>query len=214
MNRFEMAYALVARAKMRRNEIGDHGDPYEEAILKGIVSIELQFILKEVLEHLRSALDYSAIEVVERLTGKKSRRIHFPIIQKNISEEEIRHKVKKALPGVNKEILQLFEMVQKSDWISKLATICNESKHQNLSVVNVDKVNVEIYNKQGIVYTAFRKEDGTSPFKRGLPLTTIIKGKATYVKIDSIDEELLGFLDQCIVGTKEILDNIVKLINT
>ena len=35
--RFEMAEALVEKAKRQRNQIGDHGDPYEEALLTGIV---------------------------------------------------------------------------------------------------------------------------------------------------------------------------------
>lgn len=87
MNRFEMAYALIERSRVRRNEIGDHGDPYEDAILYGFVSMELQIVLKEVLEHLRSALDYTAMEVVERITGKISRRIYFPIISPEASLE-------------------------------------------------------------------------------------------------------------------------------
>lgn len=29
MNKFDMAYALIERAKLRRNEIGNHREPYE-----------------------------------------------------------------------------------------------------------------------------------------------------------------------------------------
>ncbi|WP_339196687.1 hypothetical protein MKY27_17715 [Solibacillus sp. FSL R5-0449] len=214
MNRFDMAYALIKRAKLRRNEIGDHGDPYEEAILYGIVSVEIQIVLKEVLEHLRSALDYTAMEVVERITGKVSRRIYFPIVKSEDSPEEINKKVEKALPGVNKinlEIIKLFESFQYSDWLSKFATVCNESKHQKLSVVAVDNAFVEVYNKQGIEYMSFFRADGQFAFNRGLPLVTIIDGKANYVKIDSIDEELLRFLDDCIKGSEQIIHTIVEV---
>ena len=55
--RFEMAEALVEKAKRQRNEIGDHGDPYEDALMTGVVSIELKIIVKEIFDHLRSALD-------------------------------------------------------------------------------------------------------------------------------------------------------------
>ena len=37
--RFEMAEALVEKAKRQRNEIGDHCDPYEDALMTGVVSI-------------------------------------------------------------------------------------------------------------------------------------------------------------------------------
>lgn len=84
------------------------------------------------------------------------------------------------------EIIKLFESLQSSDWLSKFASVCNESKHQKLSVVTVDNAFVEVYNKQGIDYINYVKVDGQSAFKRGLPLVAIVEGKANYVKIDSI----------------------------
>ncbi len=55
-NRFEMAEALIEKAESIRADIGDHGDPYEESLLSGQVTIKLKIIVKEILEHLRSAL--------------------------------------------------------------------------------------------------------------------------------------------------------------
>jgi len=71
--RFDMARALVFRAKERAEWIGDdHGDPYEEALNSGKISVEMRLALKEILDHLRSALDYVAREVCERVSPSTS----------------------------------------------------------------------------------------------------------------------------------------------
>lgn len=70
MERFQMANALLRRAKRHRNSIGDHGDPYEVSLLGDEVTIELKIIIKEIFDHLKSALDYSARDISEMCLGQ------------------------------------------------------------------------------------------------------------------------------------------------
>ncbi|CAH0343224.1 hypothetical protein [Rhizobium sp. CECT 9324] len=71
MDRLSMASALVARAKAHKEWIGDdHGDRYEFAMQTGVVSDEMQIVVKELLDHLRAALDYCAHQVVVRDADK------------------------------------------------------------------------------------------------------------------------------------------------
>jgi hypothetical protein len=87
--RFEMAEALVKKAKRQRNEIGDHGDLYEEALLTGVVSVELKITVKEIFDHLRSALDYCAREICNQCSsGSPSKVVYFPIVSKNFQQSD------------------------------------------------------------------------------------------------------------------------------
>ena len=87
---FSSARALWARADERRRWIGDdHGDPYETALLCQNVPLEMQIALKELLEHLRSALDYAARAICAgcgALTGRE--KIYFPIARPSAREAD------------------------------------------------------------------------------------------------------------------------------
>src|SRR3546814_7938002 len=65
-----MAETRVARARKHANWIGDdHGDPYEVAMLAGEVGTEMQVTAKEILDHLRAALDYCARQVWQEISA-------------------------------------------------------------------------------------------------------------------------------------------------
>jgi hypothetical protein len=102
MLRFDMARALVSRAEERAKWIGDdHGDPYEQALITGIVTNEMKIALKEILDHLRSALDYSAREICERIDPVvPGVSIYFPIAGRSLKAADFRSRVGKLMPGV------------------------------------------------------------------------------------------------------------------
>ena len=71
MDRLAMAAALVARARSHKDWIGDdHGDRYEEAMLSESVPEEMQIVVKEILDHLRAALDYCAQQIWMHFSGQ------------------------------------------------------------------------------------------------------------------------------------------------
>src|SRR4029079_534369 len=115
--RFEMARTLVKRAQERAAWIGDdHGDPYEEALATRSIPDEMKIALKEILDHLRSALDYTAREVCERsgavLAGA---RVYFPITPRIFDAKDFRSLVGRQMPGVlqnRSDLLPVLESVQ------------------------------------------------------------------------------------------------------
>lgn len=227
ISRITMAEALIARAKSRRSEIGDHGDPYEEALLTGHVSIELRLIVKEIFDHLRSALDYVAREVCERcLSINDGKQFYFPITSKSFSQENFRSRLGKLMPGLiesRPDLIPTFESFQpffssNNNWISDFATLCNESKHEQLSTV---------YRSQGLgesqldasgefSWVTYRDKEGKRPAFRKMPLVLITSrsengtGNFTfcYVEFTETGEELLGFLDVCIDGIQNIIETL------
>lgn len=223
--RFEMAEALVEKAKRQRDQIGDHGDPYEEALLTGIVSIELKIIVKEIFDHLRSALDYCAREICHQCSSSSLPKVvYFPIVSKNFQRIDFRSRVGKLMPGVldsRPDLLTVLESFQPFDsvnnnWIADFATLCNENKHEQLSVTQCTS-GTGVVNKgdDGIFRHSNFKDDGVTPFTRSplmllqnFPLDGSGEYTFTYISFTAIDEELLWFLDQSISGIEHIINEL------
>lgn len=220
--RFEMAQALVAKAEKRRSEIGDHGDPYEEALLTGIVPIELKIIVKEIFDHLRSALDYCAREICEECTlGSAVRIVYFPIVAKGFNPSNFKSRFGKLMPGVlnaRPDLLIVLETFQPfattdNDWLADFAFLCNENKHERLSVTECTS-GYGLARKQdnGVIEVTTFKKDKTTPSPRitwarlhNSPLDGSGEYTFTYLSFSAIDKDVLCFLDQAIKGVKHIV---------
>ncbi|PEP56247.1 hypothetical protein [Bacillus pseudomycoides] len=216
-----MAEALIARAEYKRSQIGDHGDPYEESLLSGIVTLELKIIVKEILEHLRSVLDYSAREVVETISKTPSSHVYFPIVSKIFKQEDFKSRVGKSLPGIlnyRPDLLPVFESFQpfidkENNWLADFATICNENKHEQLSIIKRDSADFKTLHKNGGNYLSITTPDGSSPFRKmPLLLMDTDNSKVLFILIEEIDEELLGFLDCCINGVNNIIQKLKRVL--
>ena len=221
--RFDMAEALVEKAKRQRNEIGDHGDPYEEALLTGVVSIELKIIVKEIFDHLRSALDYCAREICHQCSnGSSPKVVYFPIVSKDFQRSDFKSRVGKLMPGVldsRPNLLAVLESFQPfasvdNNWIADFATLCNENKHEQLSVTQCTS-GTGVVNKtdDGVFRVSNFKGDGVTPFTRSplmllqnFPLDGSGEYTFTYISFTAIDEELLWFLDRSISGIEHIIN--------
>jgi hypothetical protein len=221
--RLEMADALLSRATQRRSEIGDHGDSYEASLLAGVVQIELRIVVKEIFDHLRSALDYAAREVVAlHGTTATTKPIYFPIVAKGFAAKDFGARFGQLMPGVavnRPDLPTLFASFQPfsssdNDWIADFATLCNESKHENLIISTTEGLRT-IYSRdsQGQLHVRYVKKDGTL-FRRS-PLMLVSNapvegGEATshYICLTDIDEEVLWFLDRCLAGVSAILQSI------
>lgn len=221
--RFEMAEALVAKAKKRRSEIGDdHGDPYEEALLTGVVSVELKIIIKEIFDHLRSALDYCAREICEQCSIESTPKIvYFPIVAKGFKQSDFKSRAGKLMPGVldaRPDLLPILESFQpfataNNDWLADLASLCNENKHEQLSVIQCTFGHgLASKHDDDVVWISTFKNDKTTLFTKtplirlhNFPLDGSGEYTFTYISFTTIDEEILWFLDQCIAGVKHIV---------
>lgn len=224
MERFQMANALLKRAKRHRNSIGDHGDPYEESLLNGEVTIELKIIIKEIFDHLRSALDYCARDISEMCLGQASEKpVYFPIVSHDFKREDFRSRVGRLIPGLlqhKPELEGVFASFQpfassENNWISKFATLCNENKHEQLSVSKQTRALGAMWkDEEGNSLVSIKKDDG-SPF-RNIPLMIVEnipqsgtgECKYIYIKFELTGDEILDFLDECITGVENILNTL------
>ena len=218
-----MADALLARAQFHRNEIGDHGDSYEASLLAGEVQLELKIIVKEIFDHLRSCLDYAAREVVERISAPSNKPVYFPIVGKTFAAKDFKGRFGQLMPGVaiiRPELVDTFASFQPfsspdNAWISDFATLCNQSKHENLAVSSREGLRTILERAEdGITVMRREKPDGTgfarSPLMlvSGWPEDGIGECISYYISLTDIDEELLWFLDHCLSGIGRILQAI------
>lgn len=218
---FGMARALIKRARERAEWIGDdHGDPYEQALVSRKISDEFQICVKEILDHLRSALDYVARACVG---GTVSVKVYFPIIRKGGAEKDFRSVVARLMPGVleaRPEILPILASFQpfshpENGWLADLATLANETKHVQLTVNEVTTGSTKFYRgTDGQMMISMRKSDGR-PFTRlplmlleSLPTDGEGETRSVYLALMPIDEELLYFLRTALSGVENIVDKL------
>lgn len=221
---FEMSKALLIRAAEIRSELGDHGDPYEESLLKGEVTLELKIMVKEIFDHLRSSLDYSARETVSGyLPSLKGKKVYFPIVAAEFKEENFRGRIGQLLPEIateKPELVALFASFQpfadpSNLWLSNFATLCNKSKHEQLSVINcLNAKAVYKKNEQGEILVHYSDKSVETFKKMPLMLITGFLGDDEgecfhrYILFDEIRVELLTFLDDCINGVGHIIQEL------
>lgn len=226
-DRMIMAEALLKRTKERREEIGDHGDPYEDSLLANEVTVELKIVVKEIFDHLRSILDYCARDICEKHDGGNVEKpVYFPIVKKDFDRNNFKARVGQLMPGVqnNEKLLDLFETFQAfssrdNNWLPEFATLCNENKHQQLNVINCSCAIGTVFEENGKSMITITKEDGVTPFvrspfmiMRNWPEDGNGTCEFTYISFEEIDEELLWFLDACISGVEKILKKVQDIV--
>lgn len=227
MYRFDMAEALLRRAKLMKLKIGDdHGDPYEEVLLTRKIGLDFKIDVKEIFDHLRSALDYCAhgiCEVSNCGQDISSYKVYFPIAKRGLSKADFKSIIGRNIHGLVQnriDLLPIFESFQPfsandNQWIADFATLCNENKHEQLSVVECSNANIEFKKgDKGQTMISILKKDGNPILKSPLmiidnyPKDGIGKCTGRYISFDAINEEFLNFLDNCIIGVENIINKL------
>lgn len=116
---------------------------YKESLTLKNVPASLQIDIKNYMENLRSALDYLAHDIYEKIikpnqpTTKKIENIHFPYGK---TENDFKSRMESNLPGLqtlNPAVFKLIEELQpfkrKYDWLYQFCKIVNEKKHDKLT---------------------------------------------------------------------------------
>jgi len=223
MDRFTMAETLVARARKHAIWIGDdHGDPYEVAMLAGEVGTEMQVTAKEILDHLRAALDYCARQVWQDISSAPAGAlIYFPIAREEARESDFASLMNGKMPGVpasSPEALAAFASVQafadpKNVWLPELATLVNSAKHEHLQVAMVPEALFHTRrDEHGISWSSFEPGHGPKrhqswmallPRPGGTPTHTIYE--ARYLVLSEINVELAHYLKEALAGVEGII---------
>ena len=125
-----------------------------------IVSIELKIIVKEIFDHLRSALDYCAREICHQCSSSSLPKVvYFPIVSRNFQRIDFRSRVGKLMPGVldsRPDLLTVLESFQPFDsvnnnWIADFVTLCNENKQIN----DENWITADIINMYKCIFLSF-----------------------------------------------------------
>jgi hypothetical protein len=137
MDRLAEAEALIRTAERAIEQV-ESG--YRASLDDHQISAELQIAIKNVVENLRSALDYSARAVYERIGGAPGPNVYFPIARPDARPADFPSRANKDVPGVlgRQDLVDYLVSVQMfsdpaNDWLSKLATLATENKHENLT---------------------------------------------------------------------------------
>lgn len=230
MDRFAMAETLVARARKHAAWIGDdHGDPYEVAILAAEVDEEMQIISKEILDHLRAALDYCARQVWQEISAAPpGSPVYFPIAREGAKFADFASLMNRLMPGVpsaSPAALAEFESMQAfadpaNIWLPELATLGNSAKHEHLRVACVPEVLLHMRRDEaGVSWSSF--EPGQGP-KRSTPWMALLPRsgrtpefttyEARYLVLTEINVELARYLKEALAGVERIISRCRTLI--
>jgi len=222
-SRLDMTRALLSKARHIRGTIGDHGDPYEDSLLRGEVTVELKIAVKEIVDHLRAALDYAAREIAEVGSGGNvTKPVYFPIVQRGFAAQNFPSRLEQVVPGIAEsrpdlaQLLASFQVFSSpdNDWLPDLATLANENKHEQLSVASKQAQAGTVATVDGQTEFRFTEATGASVARIGPILLDSwpADGEGTitgyYIKLTAIDREVLTFLDRCIAGVDGVLQSI------
>ncbi|KAB2797338.1 hypothetical protein F9L06_13490 [Brucella anthropi] len=233
MDRLLMASALVARARVHKDWIGDdHGDRYETTMQTGVVSDEMQIVVKELLDHLRAALDYCAHQAWRHFSGQPSgAKIYFPIAKEGFKESDFPSLINRQMPGVaavSSKAYQVFRGFQsfaddKNAWLPELATLVNQTKHDHLEVASMPETIMNIArHDDGALVMSFAPghgpKRGKSPWMMLKADSSILEAggacQAVFLQLKDIGVELSAFLREAIDGTGLIVDECRHLISS
>ncbi|MEH0296081.1 hypothetical protein V6R98_28415 [Agrobacterium sp. CCNWLW71] len=220
-----MASALVARARAHKEWIGDdHGDRYETAMQSGVIPDEMQIVVKELLDHLRAALDYCAQQVWQRFSGQPAdAKVYFPVTREGFKEIDFPALMNRQMPGVmaaSSDAYQVFSGFQpfaddRNAWLPDLATLVNQTKHDHLEVASMPETIMNISRRDdGVTLMSFAPGHGP---KRGRSPWMMLKADSTilesggvcpvvFLQLKDIRMELSAFLGEAIEGTRLIVD--------
>lgn len=110
---------------------------YENAKTDGAVTQISKAKIKSALEHLRSILDYCALEAYLHVYGKNPGKLYFPYAKNETLFHTYLAKNFKSLPQKNKKIYELIASLQPhvsgSNWLIDLCEYTNTNKHNNLT---------------------------------------------------------------------------------
>jgi hypothetical protein len=218
-----MAQTLVTRARRHAHWIGDdHGDRYEVAMIAGRVDEEMQIVCKEILDHLRAALDYCARQVWEEISAKPAGAlIYFPIAREEAKVADFASLMNARMPGVrvaSPEALAAFAGMQAfadpaNIWLPELATLVNSAKHEHLRVACVPEARLHMRRDEaGVSWSSFEPGHGPKRFTPWMALLPREGGtaelttyEARYLVLTEINVELAYYLKEALAGVDGII---------
>lgn len=141
MTKFDNALALIAHAE---GELKLIEEGYRASLNEKTVKAAMLISIKNLMENLRSALDYSAHAIFEKYgsSTKSNPKIYFPYAtaSQTLADFQREKRIESCIPGISahpKVISEIESFQHCSDktysWLPKFMALNNENKHQNLT---------------------------------------------------------------------------------
>ncbi|MFA5032551.1 MAG: hypothetical protein WC614_05980 [bacterium] len=142
MSYFDDAKSLVEHAS---NQFSEIRSIYEQSLHEKSIKSELSIEIKNLMENLRSALDFTAHGLFSKYGDKtkSNLKIYFPYATENQSRLDFQNqnRIERCIYGLNvsrPDIVKRIESYQHfSDpnniWLPQFMDLCNENKHQQLT---------------------------------------------------------------------------------
>lgn len=136
---------VTALLKHAQSDLGQIEDQYKTALEEKTIPTSLQIDIKNMMENLRSALDYMANDIYETvLTPKRNaagekeiKKVYFPYGK---TENDFKSGLGASLPKLDSLQPIIYETIEKiqphkcgDDWLYQFCRIVNEKKHDTLT---------------------------------------------------------------------------------
>lgn len=131
MRRAKSIAALISKC---RNALVVLRSDYESSLREKNVSEELKIDIKNILENLRSCLDYVAHDIHEKYVDGTPSNLYFPIRSTRSDLEQVVARDFRGLAQKSPDVYNILEGVQpyNDDWLGKLNRLNNNNKHEDL----------------------------------------------------------------------------------
>ena len=138
MSQFDDAKALVESVE---GHLPDLIKQYDAAIATKQINASLKIQIKNAMENLRSALDYSAHALQAKYGKPNSTKIYFPYIEVGGTKADFLKQFDKCMPGVRANKPNIAEMMESwqpssgsnNNWLPEFMKLNNKGKHQELT---------------------------------------------------------------------------------
>lgn len=139
MTQFEDAWHLVEHCE---KELVRLREMHAHCLIERCIPPAFLIDVKNLMENLRSALDYCAVALFSAYGRPQSRtpKIYFPYARHDSDKRTFRKTVERSIPGLlasRPDIVDRLETYQHfgntGDWLSTLAELTNENKHLRLT---------------------------------------------------------------------------------
>lgn len=126
--------SIAALIKKSRDSMVSLKNDYQASLKAKEVSEDLKVDIKNILENLRSCLDYIARDVYEKLISSPPERLYFPIRH---TATEFQQVVFRDFPSLDKLAPNIYAVIEKlqpynDPWLGNFNRLNNNNKHEDL----------------------------------------------------------------------------------
>ncbi len=217
--------SIAALLKKCRNSIITLKSNYQASLDAKEVSEDLKVDIKNILENLRSCLDYIARDIHDKFISGTPGILYFPIRH---TTKEFNQAIKRDFPGLDQTASDIYAILEQNqpfndDWLGKFNRLNNDNKHEDLveqTRTETKRVTVTSKRRGGSVSWGPGVTFGSGVSVMGAPIdprTQLpIQNSNTETKVEiwvdfkfqDNNESVIPFLDKSVYNVESICSSI------